>query len=118
MSNTKSNLTIEKVKQSRIDQVDFSIFIFGKVFSDHMYICHYKDGKWQQPEIKPYAPITLEPSASVFHYGQAVFEGMKAYKDDNDRIFLSARKKTTNASTNHQNVWQFLNFRKNGLTRV
>lgn len=82
------NLEIERVKQSRIDQVDFSNLAFGKIFSDHMFFCHYKDGQWQQPQIKPYAPITLEPSASVFHYGQAVFEGMKAYKDDAGDIFL------------------------------
>lgn len=82
------NLEIERVKQSRIGQVDFSNLAFGKIFSDHMFFCHYKDGQWQQPQIKPYAPITLEPSASVFHYGQAVFEGMKAYKDDAGDIFL------------------------------
>lgn len=82
------NLEIERVKQSRISQVDFSNLAFGKIFSDHMFFCHYKNGQWQQPQIKPYAPITLEPSASVFHYGQAVFEGMKAYKDDAGDIFL------------------------------
>lgn len=82
------NLEIERVKQSRIGQVNFSNLAFGKIFSDHMFFCHYKDGQWQQPQIKPYAPITLEPSASVFHYGQAVFEGMKAYKDDAGDIFL------------------------------
>ncbi|MFJ1377108.1 branched-chain amino acid aminotransferase [Capnocytophaga canimorsus] len=82
------NLEIELVKQSRIGQVDFSNLAFGKIFSDHMFFCHYKNGQWQQPQIKPYAPITLEPSASVFHYGQAVFEGMKAYKDDAGDIFL------------------------------
>lgn len=88
MSNYKSKLTIERTTQSRINDIDFSKLTFGKNFSDHMYVCLYKDGKWQTPQIKPYAPITLEPSASVFHYGQAVFEGMKAYKDDNGDIFL------------------------------
>ncbi|MDO4229953.1 MAG: branched-chain amino acid aminotransferase [Capnocytophaga sp.] len=88
MSNSTFNLSIEKVKESRINQIDFSNLIFGKNFSDHMFFCHYKDGQWQQPQIKPYAPLTLEPSASVFHYGQAIFEGMKAYKDDNGSIFL------------------------------
>ena len=69
------NLKIEKVKESRINEIDFSKLSFGKTFADHMFICEYKDGQWQNPTIKPYAPITLEPSASVFHYGQAVFEG-------------------------------------------
>ena len=88
MSNTFFNLSIERVKESRIEQVDFSNLPFGKIFSDHMFFCEYKDGQWQQPQIKPYSPITLEPSASVFHYGQAIFEGMKAYKDENNDIFL------------------------------
>ncbi|CEN40243.1 branched-chain amino acid aminotransferase [Capnocytophaga cynodegmi] len=88
MGNLDFNLTIEKIKESRINQVDFSNLAFGQTFSDHMFVCHYKNGSWQQPQIKPYAPISLEPSASVFHYGQAIFEGMKAYKDDNDNIFL------------------------------
>lgn len=82
------NLKIEKVKESRINEVDFSKLSFGKTFADHMFICEYKDGQWQNPTIKPYAPVTLEPSASVFHYGQAVFEGMKAYKDDEGHVFL------------------------------
>lgn len=88
MNNSTFNLTIEKVKESRINQIDFSNLVFGRNFSDHMFFCHYKDGQWQQPQIKPYAPLTLEPSASVFHYGQAIFEGMKAYKDDDGDIFL------------------------------
>ncbi|CDF78437.1 branched-chain amino acid aminotransferase [Formosa agariphila KMM 3901] len=53
-----------------------------------MFTCDFKDGVWQKPEITPYAPLTLDPSARVFHYGQAVFEGMKAYKDDNDDVWL------------------------------
>lgn len=83
-----SNISIEKVSKSRIGEVDFSNLTFGKIFSDHMYVCDYKEGKWQQPQIIPYGPFSLEPSSSVFHYGQAVFEGMKAYKDENDQIFL------------------------------
>lgn len=88
MSNLEFNLSIEKVKESRISKVDFSNLAFGQTFSDHMFVCHYKNGKWQQPQIKPYTPFTLDPSASVFHYGQAVFEGMKAYKDDEGGVFL------------------------------
>ena len=41
-----------------------------------------------EPQIMPYGPLSIEPSARIFHYGQAVFEGMKAYKDDNDEIWL------------------------------
>ncbi|MBO1884633.1 branched-chain amino acid aminotransferase [Capnocytophaga sp. Marseille-Q4570] len=82
------DLKIEKIKESRIKEVDFSKLSFGKTFSDHMFICEYKDGSWQNPTIKPYGALTLDPSTSVFHYGQAVFEGMKAYKDDKGQVFL------------------------------
>lgn len=88
MGSTKSNLIIEKTTKSKIDSVDFSKLSFGQVFSDHMYICDYKYGQWQTPKIVPYGPFQLDPSTSVFHYGQAVFEGMKAYKDDNGGIHL------------------------------
>ncbi|MGB3774869.1 MAG: branched-chain amino acid aminotransferase [Leeuwenhoekiella sp.] len=81
-------ISITKTKKSKIDQVDFKNLSFGTVFTDHMFICDYKNGAWQTPEIIPYGPMELDPSAKVFHYGQAVFEGMKAYKDDNDKIWL------------------------------
>ncbi len=85
---TTQKLDIQKVERSRIDQVDFSNLTFGSTFSDHMFECDYKDGKWQNPTIKPYGPLSISPGAKVFHYGQAVFEGMKAYKDDNGKVWL------------------------------
>ena len=88
MNTTKFSISIEKVAQSRLEGIDFSKLSFGQIFSDHMFICDYKDGKWQDPRIVPYGPFSVEPSLSVFHYGQAVFEGMKAYKDDNGEVFL------------------------------
>lgn len=84
--NTK--LHIEKASTSKIDAVDFDNLNFGKTFTDHMFMCDFENGAWQQPKIVPYQPMTIEPSARVFHYGQAVFEGMKAYKDEDDRVFL------------------------------
>lgn len=83
-----SEIQVQQVTTSKIDQVNFNHLPFGKVFTDHMFECDYFDGKWQAPVIKPYGPLQLDPSARVFHYGQAVFEGMKAYKDINDDIFL------------------------------
>lgn len=82
------NIIVEKTKASRINSVDFSNLNFGSVFSDHMFVCDYEDGKWQTPKIVPYQPITLEPSAKIFHYGQSIFEGMKAYKDEEGSVFL------------------------------
>lgn len=81
-------LHIEKTTKSKISEVDFNNLTFGKVFTDHMFECDYENGTWQTPQIVPYHPLTLDPSAKVFHYGQAVFEGMKAYKDDNDDVWL------------------------------
>lgn len=82
------SINITKRTDSKIHQVDFNNLIFGTVFTDHMYYCDYKDGEWQQPQITPYQAMSFDPAARVFHYGQAVFEGMKAYKDDNGKVFL------------------------------
>ena len=62
---------------------------FGKIFTDHMFMMNYTEGKgWYDPRIVPYAPISLEPSAMVFHYGQEMFEGLKAYRGDNGEAYL------------------------------
>jgi branched-chain amino acid aminotransferase len=83
-----NTIEITKAQTSKIHEVDFENLSFGKVFTDHMFICDFKNGEWQQPEITPYAPLTLDPSARVFHYGQAVFEGMKAFKDEANKVWL------------------------------
>lgn len=89
MSTTQtSKIEINKAATSKINEVDFENLSFGSVFTDHLFECDFKNGEWQKPVIKPYAPFLLEPSARVFHYGQAIFEGMKAYKDDNNDIWL------------------------------
>lgn len=61
---------------------------FGSIFTDHMLIKKYKDGAWQDSEIVPYGPISLDPAAACLHYGQEVFEGMKAYKNSQGEISL------------------------------
>ncbi|MGB7842383.1 MAG: branched-chain amino acid aminotransferase [Salinimicrobium sp.] len=81
-------IDVVEAKASRIDSVDFDNLKFGNVFTDHMMICDYTNGEWQTPKIQPYGPIELEPSAKVFHYGQAIFEGMKAFKDDQDQVWM------------------------------
>ena len=89
MSLTKNyTLSVEKTASSRLGGVDFSNLTFGTTFTDHMFECDFKDGDWQNPTIKPYGPLSIYPASKVFHYGQAVFEGMKAYKDDDGSIFL------------------------------
>ncbi len=63
--------------------------VFGTIFTDHMYVMEYDTEKgWHDPQIMPYQNISLEPSAMVFHYGQEMFEGLKAYKSDDGRILL------------------------------
>lgn len=81
-------IDIVKSPTSKLNSVDFENLKFGHVFTDHMMECDYEDGAWKTPVIKPYGKIELEPSAKVFHYGQAIFEGMKAFKDDDDKIWL------------------------------
>ncbi len=85
---SENNITVNLAGTSKIDSVDFENITFGNTFTDHMLICDYKQGVWEKPVIKPYEPFLIDPSAKVFHYGQAIFEGMKAYKDDNDDVWL------------------------------
>jgi branched-chain amino acid aminotransferase len=84
----KNFVTVEKSTTSKIDQIDFDNLSFGSVFTDHMLICNYKNGAWEAPQVVPYGPLTLDPSAKIFHYGQSIFEGMKAYKDSNEDVWL------------------------------
>lgn len=74
----KPQIKIEKVKVSKVQELDFDNIPLGKTFTDHMFVCSYKDGGWQTPVIQPLAPIATHPAAMAFHYGQAIFEGMKA----------------------------------------
>ena len=85
---TIANIDIKLAATSKINEVDFEKLSFGNVFTDHMLICDYENGVWKTPSIEPYAPFTIDPSAKVFHYGQAIFEGMKAFKDENDAVWL------------------------------
>lgn len=88
MSDSTTDIIIHKADTTTIDAVDFDNLTFGNIFTDHMLVCDYKQGVWEKPVIQPYAPFLIDPSAKVFHYGQAIFEGMKAYKDTNDDVWL------------------------------
>lgn len=81
-----ADIPVTKTKHSKIHEVDFTQLEFGKYISDHMLVCDYKNGEWQTPEIVPYADITLSPSALALHYGQTVFEGMKAFRTETGGI--------------------------------
>lgn len=77
----KGALKITKASESRIKQLDPANIQFGKLYSDHMLIAHYENGAWGQPEIMPFQNLSLSPATTFIHYGQAIFEGVKAYKD-------------------------------------
>lgn len=79
-----STLTIDvkKTAASRLNQLDMNNIQFGKVYSDHMLIVDHENGEWKQPQIIPYGNMSMSPATSFFHYGQAIFEGIKAYKDE------------------------------------
>lgn len=75
------NIKISLTTQSRLSEVDFNNIPFGRVFSDHIFVVDYADGRWQTPEIKPFEAMALSPACSALHYGQSIFEGMKANLD-------------------------------------
>tara|TARA_Y100000385_G_scaffold290897_1_gene365948 strand:+ start:15946 stop:17004 length:1059 start_codon:yes stop_codon:yes gene_type:complete len=74
-------ISITKVKESKVDSLDFDTIALGRTFTDHMFVCDYKEGKWSNPRITPMALIPMHPACMALHYGQALFEGMKATKD-------------------------------------
>lgn len=75
------DINIKKVENSRLHELDHNNIEFGKVYSDHMLVADYENGEWKQPHIIPYGNLSMSPATSFFHYGQAIFEGVKAYKD-------------------------------------
>jgi branched-chain amino acid aminotransferase len=82
------DIEIQKVANSRLSEVDFDNLPFGKVFSDHMFIMEYRDGKWGEARIEGYRALSMTPAMSVLHYGQSVFEGMKAYRNADNEVLL------------------------------
>jgi branched-chain amino acid aminotransferase len=77
----KYPISVELVEKSRISEVDFSNLVFGRNISDHMFVADYIDGEWTDCRIVPYGPMLMSPAIMALHYGQAIFEGMKANKD-------------------------------------
>lgn len=88
MTTDTVNIEITKVNTSRIESVDFNNLPFGKHFSDHMFEIDYTDGKWGKPTIVPFANLSLHPATSAIHYGQSIFEGLKAQKNKAGEILV------------------------------
>lgn len=82
------DISIEKVQQSRLQAVDFNNLKFGRVFSDHMFVADYRNGEWQDFKILPYGNLQFTPALAAIHYGQAIFEGLKAYVSYKDEVLV------------------------------
>ncbi len=81
-------INIIRSTQTKLNEIDLTNIPFGKYFSDHMLEVDYADGEWKQPVIKPYQHLSLAPSLAALHYGQAIFEGIKAYKNAAGEAFM------------------------------
>ena len=82
------DIAITKVERSKLQELNLENLPFGKYFSDHMLEADYENGEWKNVEIKPYQPLLLSPSLAALHYGQAIFEGIKAFKDEEGNSYI------------------------------
>ena len=82
------SITTDKVLDSRANQVDPANIQFGKTYSDHMLVADCIDGIWQDPKIVPYGNISMSPATTFIHYGQSIFEGIKAYKNKEEEVSI------------------------------
>lgn len=83
-----ADINISKIEKSKLNDINLENIPFGKYFTDHMLEVDYEDGEWKTPEIKPYQPLLLSPSTAALHYGQAIFEGIKAYKNADGEAYI------------------------------
>jgi branched-chain amino acid aminotransferase len=83
---TLTGINVRKTNRTAIHEVDFDKLEFGKYISDHMLVCDYENGEWQSPQIVPFANLSLSPATLALHYGQTVFEGMKAFRMEDGRV--------------------------------
>jgi branched-chain amino acid aminotransferase len=82
------DMQITTINQSKLSQTNLENIPFGKYFTDHMLEADYVDGQWSSVRIRPYEALTLAPSLASLHYGQAIFEGIKAYKNEKGEAFI------------------------------
>lgn len=79
-------IKVSKISKSRIGDFDQNNIKFGHLYADHMLVAHYENGQWGQPEIIPFGNLSMHPATTFIHYGQSIFEGVKAYKDENGKV--------------------------------
>lgn len=83
-----ADINVTKTAHSKLSDINLENLPFGKYFTDHMLEVDYEDGEWKNAEIKPYQPLMLAPSLAALHYGQAIFEGIKAYRNTDGDAFI------------------------------
>ncbi|MCT4628335.1 MAG: branched chain amino acid aminotransferase, partial [Winogradskyella sp.] len=89
-------IKITKINKSKVEDLDFDNIPLGRTFTDHMFICDYENGQWNNPRIEPLERIPTHPAAMALHYGQAIFEGMKATVDvDGSPMLFRPKKNAT-----------------------
>ena len=88
MEKAPEKFLFTKIAQSKLPQFDFNNLPFGKYFTDHLLEVDFENGQWGKPHIKPYQPFLMDPAASCLHYGQQIFEGIKAEKTADGRIAI------------------------------
>lgn len=82
----ENNIQIKKVAKSRLSEVDLDKVQFGRTFTDHMFSADYSDGVWGNLKIEPFGPLAMNPATAILHYGQGIFEGMKAFRDASGKV--------------------------------
>src|SRR5687768_85284 len=82
------DISITKAERSKLQDLNLDNLPFGRYFSDHMLEADYENGEWKNAEIKPYQPLLMNPSLAALHYGQAIFEGIKAYRDREGNAYI------------------------------
>lgn len=88
MITTEPRIDIQRIPRSRLQETDLQHLKFGRVFTDHMFVMDHVDGAWQRPVIRPFGDEEFSPASLVLHYAQTIFEGMKAYRNDQGEVAL------------------------------
>ena len=86
MHTHSKSFPIQLTEKSTFNDIDWDNLAFGKTFSDHMFSMDYENGAWVNGKVMPFQPIPMHPAMSAIHYGQSIFEGLKAYKSKNGQI--------------------------------
>ncbi|SEJ35286.1 branched chain amino acid aminotransferase apoenzyme [Cyclobacterium xiamenense] len=86
--NKTLTIRVTKASQSRLESTNFDALAFGQIISDHMFVAEYEDGAWQNLRVEPYGPMQINPANATLHYGQSVFEGLKAYRNEAGELLV------------------------------